>query len=584
MHNEPATPSGPLILVVDDDPTTRLLMSASLKKAGFRVETSENGLQAVNEFEKLKPDAILLDVVMPKLDGYDTCRAIRKQPGGSNLPILMITGCDDVESIHRSFDSGATDFITKPINWTILNYRVKYMLRASEAFYDVIDKQQQIQELAFFDHLTGLANRIMFRDNLENVLAECAETETLVGVLFMDLDRFKNINDTLGHQSGDVLLKNVAERLNSCVRESDLFSRITKKSPRNYVSRLGGDEFTLMLPLLKDPEDAGLVARRINEALNEPFMIGDHEVFISASIGISLFPLDGRDAEELIKYADLAMYYAKEQGKNCYQYYKSSLNIKAQERLEFENDLRKAVANEEFELYFQPQVDLQTGAVTGAEALTRWFHDKRGAVSPGEFIPAIEELGLIVPFTNWVIRSTISQQAEWCKSGAKPVRIAINISSKHFTRQQVPEKIANELMTHQLPGDFLEIELTESVLARQDHETKNILGKLKDVGIAISVDDFGTGYSSLTYLKVFPIDVVKIDRFFINDILTSRRDTAIIKAIIAMAHSMEIKVVAEGIEKQEQCDLLKQIGCDFGQGFLFSPAIPAVEFARHLKK
>ncbi|MDX2495409.1 MAG: EAL domain-containing protein [Desulfuromusa sp.] len=574
----------PLILVVDDDLATRLLMRASLEKAGYRVEEAEDGLVAVAEFEQLKPDVILLDVMMPKLDGFDTCRAIRKLPSGEHTPVLMVTGLEDIDSIHRSFESGATDFTTKPINWTVLNYRVKYMLRASEAFYDVIDKQKQIQELAFFDQLTGLANRTMFMDTLEITLAKSVEEETLLGVLFLDLDRFKTINDTLGHQAGDILLKNVAERISTSIRESDPFSRVRKMHhSKRYISRIGGDEFTIMLPNLKAPEDAGLVAKRINKVLTESFQIDDHEVFISASIGISVSPYDGSDAEVLMKHADLAMYHAKERGKNGFQFYTKSLNVKAKERLEFENDVRKAVKNEEFTLFYQPQISIVDGSIIGAEALTRWKHESRGMVSPAEFIPAIEELGLIIPFTDWVISQTGKQQAAWQQGGLPTTRVAINISSKNFIHQNIPGKITEMLQVNNLNPQFLELELTESVLAEQSVETIAVLQQMKDLGLSISVDDFGTGYSSLVYLKAFPIDILKIDRFFIKDILTSHQDAAIVKAIIAMAQSMEIKVVAEGIEEKEQFDLLQKMGCDYGQGFLFSPAVQADKFATMIR-
>lgn len=569
----------PLIQVVDDDLATRLLMRASLEKAGFRVVEAENGLVAVTEFEKLRPDAILLDVMMPKLDGFDTCRAIRRHPDGMHTPILMVTGLEDLESIHHSFNSGATDFITKPINWPVLNYRVKYMLRASEAFHDVIDKQRQIQELAFFDHLTGLANRTMFKDSLEMILAESAAEETQLAVLFMDLDRFKTINDTLGHHIGDILLKNVAERINSCIRNSDSFSRLNKSEAKSYVSRLGGDEFTIMLPRLINPEDASKVAQRINKSLAESFKIEGHEIFISASIGISIFPLDGTDAEALMKHADLAMYHAKERGKNGFQFYKKSLNIKAMERLNFENDIRKAVANEEFMLWYQPQINMQDGRIIGAESLTRWHHPSLGQVPPSAFIPSIEELGLTVPFTDWVIRQARTQQHYWHSAGMRPIQVAINISSKHFIQQQLPTKLKKVIEDKNAPCSF-EIEITESVLAEQSGETLKILEYIKELGVTVSVDDFGTGYSSLMYLKNFPIDSIKIDRFFVKDIINSPQDAAIVQAIVAMAQSLEMTVIAEGIETCEQFRMLRDMGCDIGQGYLFSPAIPAEAFAK----
>ncbi|WP_321394217.1 EAL domain-containing protein [uncultured Desulfuromusa sp.] len=580
MNTNETNLNAPLILIVDDEIASRLLMCASLKKAGFRVAEAEDGLMAVKEFESLQPDAVLLDVMMPKLDGFDTCRAIRKLKGGENTPILMVTGLDDIEAINKAFNSGATDFITKPINWTVLNFRIKYMLRASDAFYDVINKQKQIQKLAFFDHLTGLANRSMFKDTLEIALAESAKEESQLAVLFMDLDRFKTINDTLGHHVGDYLLKGVAERISYCIREADVFSRLNHRNTKHYVSRLGGDEFTIMLPRLKNPEDAGLVARRIKERLADPFLIDNTEIYISTSIGISIFPLDGTDAEVLMKHADLAMYHAKEKGKNNFQFYKKALNVKARERLDFENTVRKAVKQEQFELYYQPQIDLNTGSIIGAEALTRWNHPQHGAISPAKFIPAIEELGLIVPFTDWVIRQVGKDRLAMVDLGVEVERIAINISSKQFTQQKIPQKINDALQPFGLNPQFLELELTESVLAHQDKETLAILSQIKEMGMSISVDDFGTGYSSMVYLKSLPIDVVKIDRFFIKDLLVSRKDAAIVKAIISMAHSMEMKVIAEGIEKHEQYEVLKTMGCDYGQGFLFSAAITQDEFSK----
>lgn len=574
----------PLIQVVDDDFSTRLLMRASLEKAGFRVAEAENGLVAVAEFEKLQPDAILLDVLMPKLDGYDTCRTIRKFASGAHTPILMVTGLEDFDSIHRSFDSGATDFISKPINWPVLNYRVKYMLRASSAFFEVIKKQAQIRELAFFDQLTGLANRTMFKESLETALAESGADETSLAVLFMDLDRFKTINDSLGHHAGDILLKDVAQRIYTCIRESDTFGRLNKNESKSFISRLGGDEFTVMLPRLRNPEDASRVARRINKSLAQPFTIERDEVFISASIGISIFPLDGTDADLLMKNADLAMYYAKEKGRNGFQFFKKSLNIKATARLHFENDIRRAIASDGFWLWYQPQIDMQTGLIIGAESLTRWNHADLGQVPPSDFIPVIEELGLILPFTDWVIRQAGEQQLKWKNDGMRDMRVAVNISSKHFVEQQLPQKLRRAIDGNSLSPNCFEVEITESVMAEQRGETLEILQNLKEMGMTISVDDFGTGYSSLMYLKNFPISSIKIDRFFVQDIMTNSQDAAIVKAIIAMAQTLGMTVIAEGIETRGQFEMLRDMGCDIGQGYYFSPAIPAKEFAQLVLK
>jgi diguanylate cyclase (GGDEF)-like protein len=568
-----------LILVVDDDISTRILMRASLEKAGFIVAEAGDGLTAIDKFEKLQPDAILLDVMMPKLDGFETCRKIRESTNGVNTPILMVTGLDDIDSIHRSYDSGATDFVTKPINWPVLNYRVKYMLRASEAFFDVINKQEQIQELAFFDHLTGLANRTMFMDSLETALAESISEATDLAILFMDLDRFKTINDSLGHHIGDILLKNVAERINTCIRESDTLSRLHQTQSKSFISRLGGDEFTIMLPRLNNPSDASKVAQRINIALAESFTIEGHEVFISVSIGIAIFPLDGTNPEALMKHADLAMYHAKEKGRNRFQFYKKSLNIKARERLRFENDIRKAIANEEFTLWYQPQINIQTGRISGAESLTRWNHPDHGQVPPSDFIPAIEELGLITPFTDWVIRQAGKQQLEWQKANMAPIRVAVNISSKHFVDQNLPEKFWQAINGDNLKPYSFEVEITESVMVEQCNETLEILQQLKEMGMTISVDDFGTGYSSLMYLKNFPINSIKIDRFFVKNIVKNQQDAAIVRAIVGMAQGLNMTVIAEGIETDDQFQMVRDMGCDVVQGHLFSPAIPAEKFS-----
>jgi diguanylate cyclase (GGDEF)-like protein len=577
-----AASENPLILAVDDDEAIRMLMEAALGGYGFRVQVVENGREAVDAFEKLNPHAILMDVNMPEMDGFTACKTIRSLPNGEHVPVLMMTGLEDVESIDRAFVAGATDFVSKPINWTVLKYRIKYMLRASAAFDDVILQQKQIQELAYYDHLTCLANRTMFRENLIREVENCGKKE-LLAVLFMDLDRFKLVNDSLGHKAGDTLLRQVAERIKTSIRRTDGLGWLKEDAKQVMVSRQGGDEFTVLLPNLKAPDNAGLVAKRINEKLSRVFYIDDHEVFISSSIGISLFPLDGNDAESLIANADLAMYHAKAIGGSRFQFFEQALNIQAKKRLEFENDLRKAVIGDKITLFYQPQVSLLDGRIVGAEALSRWHNPRMGNVSPAEFIPAIEEMGLVVPFTDWVIREAGRRLLEWYDQGIEAIRIAVNISSKHFVEQEIPDKIIKMLNAHNLPSSCLEVELTESVMAAQGSQTLDILNRLKEIGLTISVDDFGTGYSSLSYLKTFPVDVVKIDRFFIKDILTGKKDESIVKAMISMAHSMDMKVVAEGIETRKQLALLHRMGCDYGQGFLFSPAVPRDEFSGMLK-
>jgi len=330
---------------------------------------------------------------------------------------------------------------------------------------------------------------------------------------------------------------------------------------------------------LKNPEDASKVAQRINKCLAQSFVIEGHEILISASIGIAIFPLDGTNPEALMKHADLAMYDTKEKGRNSFQFYKKSLNIKARKRLRFENDIRKAVANEEFALWYQPQINMHSGQIVGAESLTRWNHGDLSE-NPTDFIHTIEELGLILPFTDWVIRQVGRQQLEWQNTGMRPIRVAVNISSKHFVEQQLPQKIRRAIDSNNLKPHSFEIEITESVMAEQRRETLEILQHLKKMGMTISVDDFGTGYSSLMYLKNFPINSIKIDRFFVKDITENPQDAAIVHAIVAMAQSLNMTVIAEGIETSKQFKMLRDMGCDVAQGYLFSPAIPAEEFAQ----
>ena len=509
-----------LVLIVDDDLAMRLLERASLEKAGFLVEEAANGVEALDAFSRLKPDIVLLDVMMPDMDGFEACDKLRKLPGAELTPILMVTGLDDTESIDRAYQAGATHFITKPINWGLLGYYVQYLLRARNAFenlqkserknlailnalpdlmlrvkstgeilefkgahyeerpktlgrfvgksvhevlpahiarqsmisveraletnrtqvfeYELAGKgspcfyearvvvsgedevlaivrditerkesEERILQLAYFDTLTGLANRTLFKDRLTQGIELARRNGRMVAVLFLDLDRFKVINDTLGHDTGDLLLKAVGERISNCLRKSDAIGRPYVGESSAVLSRLGGDEFSVLLSDIENIQDVAKIARRIIEELSKDFAVEDHEVFVTASAGVALFPHDGENAESLLKNADTAMYHAKEQGRNNIQFYTKSMNAKAFERLVMENSLRKALERDEFLLYYQPQVDLTTGIVTGVEALIRWRHPELGMVSPADFIPMAEETGLIVPIGVWVVKDCL---------------------------------------------------------------------------------------------------------------------------------------------------------------------------------
>jgi PAS domain S-box-containing protein len=707
---------GPLILVVDDDEAARVLTEIVLTNAEFRVVQAENGEEALEVFRAERPDIVLLDVSMPVMDGFDACRALRKLPGGESVPVLMLTGHEDLASINRAYEVGATDFLAKSNNLEIIAHRVRYMLRAARAFseleknreglssaqrmarmggwewradsdqlilsaeicdmfglgandnqgsserflnyvhcddregvrqavvaalrgirpYDVHHRftlpdgterhvhakaeisfdangralslrgtiqdvterwlaEQRIHSLAYYDSLTGLPNRLMFRDQLDRAIARCVREGQQLAVMFLDLDKFKRVNDTLGHSVGDQLLAAAAERIADCVRGTEMVSRDGSGLPAPdeakaahagaalRVGRLGGDEFTLYLDDVGEPQNAARVARRILAELARPFALGQHEIVMSASIGIAVCPADGKDVELLLGNADVAMYHAKEQGRNNYQFYSRAMNAEAFQKLSLESNLRKALERGEFVLYYQPLVSVASGAVLGAEALIRWQHPEMGMVSPLEFIPLAEETGLIVPISEWVLDQACRQAAVWQRVGTQPVMVSVNLSGVNIRQNSMPQTVARALKASGLDPLCLKLELTESVLMRDVETTLAVLKKLKDMGVKLCIDDFGTGYSSFSYLRRFPLHTLKIDRSFVRDIPGHEDVAAITRAIIAMGHSLKLNVVAEGVETHPQLDYLRELGCDEYQGYLFSAAIPAVQFEALLR-
>ncbi|HEX9024067.1 MAG TPA: EAL domain-containing protein [Geobacteraceae bacterium] len=695
----------PLVLVVDDDEVVRMLARETLERAGFEVEEVASGERALAAFARLLPDIVLLDVMLPGKDGFAVCAEIREYPGGDDTQIMMMTGLDDIDSIRRAYEVGGTDFITKPINWVILGYRIRYMLRASLAVYNLrqnetrfatvqriahigswewnilkdelycseelfriytvdaigfdanyqtfmnsvhpLDREfvatainealfdrkpynidhrillpdsterivhaeaevswndegkpvwmagiiqditerkkaeEQIYNLAYFDSLTGLPNRLLFKEHLGHTLAHSTRSKKLAAILFLDLDRFKQINDTLGHSIGDKLLQKVADCLVVCVRSCDTIGRVGGGDLPSSVSRLGGDEFTVLLTDIETVQDAARVAMRIINAVSQPFNLDGHEVIITTSIGISLYPDDGKDVVTLIKNADTAMYHAKDQGRNNFQFYNQSMNSTAYERLVLENHLRKAVEREEFVLHYQPQLDMADGRIIGVEALVRWRHPELGMVSPALFIPLAEETGLIIQIDEWVLRTACSQNKAWQEAGLPPVTMAVNLSGQNFIRKNLLETISRIVGETGLDARHLELELTESVLMKNAREAALTLRALKDMGLHISIDDFGTGYSSLSYLKKFPLDNLKIDQSFIRESTSDPDSAAITRAIIAMAHSLKLRVIAEGVETEAQLEFLRESGCHALQGFLFSRPLPADEIVQFIRE
>jgi predicted signal transduction protein with EAL and GGDEF domain/FixJ family two-component response regulator len=686
------------VLVADDDPVMRLLMLEMLQQVGLDGIEAEDGRQALALARERRPDLILMDVEMPHLDGFAACRAIRRGDGpGGSVPIVMVTGGDDIEAVTSAYEAGATDFVSKPINWPILGHRVLYVLRASDAiarlriadaqnravlaaipdtffrmnrdgFYldyepgrgfpsrerdgavpftsercvgrhitevlprdialrmmeqlgEVLHTQQirsieyellrfgatqhfearlvatgpsevlglvrdiserkrseeQIRRLAYCDSLTGIPNRQAFLETLERELQRSKVGNKKFAVLFMDLDAFKRINDTLGHNVGDHLLKIVSERLRETIRPSDLVSRSEAlpdepapsdaSASATNLARLGGDEFTILIPDLERVEHALNVAHRVKEAMRRPFLIDGNEIFVTASIGISLFPEDGDDCNSLLKFADTAMYHAKNCGKNNAKLYSSSLTMQIMSHVKLEVGLRKALQNDELYLLYQPQLDVRSLEIVGVEALVRWRHPERGLISPTEFIPLAEETGLIVPIGEWVLRTACTQARAWQRTLQRPVRVAVNLSAKQFKDENLSQIVLSALDETGLDPKLLELELTEGTLMDDAKATMVTLEQLRGIGVYLSIDDFGTGYSSMNYLKRFDVRALKIDRSFICGLPQDSENAAITRAIIAMAHGLKMAVVAEGVETDEQLILLEQYGCDLVQGF-----------------
>ncbi|PXF59389.1 MAG: diguanylate cyclase [Deltaproteobacteria bacterium] len=687
----------PVVLVVDDDMSVRLLICESLEQAGLTVKEAENGVKALSVFEQVKPDLVLLDVNMPKMDGFDTCTRLRQLPGGDDVAIVIVTGLDDVKSIRRAYEAGATDFITKPVNWPILNHRVRYMLRSIdalralhrsearlsqaqsiarlgnwerdifsnklywsdeiyqifglepqtfdatyEAFLRAVHQEDQtyvinavdralhknkqysidyriilpdgteravheqgqavfdetgkaigmhgivqdiskrkkaearIRFLAYYDILTGLPNRQLFKEHTDRAISTAQRNGTKVAVIFLDLDHFKRINDTLGHNAGDKLLKKISKNLMVGIRAADIVARTeTGKQSMTSLSRLGGDEFTILLTGLSEAEHAAVVAKRIIEHVSLPVKIDGQELYVTGSVGIAVYPEDGEDTDTLLKNADAAMYYAKEADRNNFQFYAKHMNASTLARLDMEAKLKKALEQNELVLYYQPQVEMQTDRIVGLEALIRWQHPEMGLVSPAEFIPVAEETGLIVPIGKWVLKTACAQVLVWHRAGFIPLRIGVNVSGRQFRQQDFVQSVKQILDTTCLDPRYLEIELTESIIMHDVEKAIAALCELKEAGLHLSVDDFGTGYSSMNYLKRFPLDTLKIDYSFVKDITTDSNDAAIVKATIALAKNLDLATIAEGVETEEQLTFLREQGCDQIQGYLISRPMPA---------
>ena len=806
------------ILVADDEPTARMLMSAALQKAGFCVELAVDGEDALRKFCERPCDMVMLDVEMPGLTGYQVCTALREQ-FGDELPIVVVTAMDDTDSIEQAYECGATDFIAKPINWTLIGHRVKYLMRGYEAalqfrqanerhaavlnaipdllfeidldgryldchspnndllaapretligktvseilppdaaavcmaalqeahekgsssgkqfelslaqgtfwfelsvsrkasapgetpsfvmlsrniterkrseealqqseaklhhaqalahvgswHLDVVrdmlewspetyrifglpdgipmsyeaflervhpedraaveqawqaalegrpyriehrilvddrtrwvieqaelqfdqagnpiggagttqdvterkEAEQRTYRLAYYDSLTGLPNRQSFLERLEREVQEARDSDKKLAILFMDLDGFKGVNDTMGHNTGDLILQWASDRLRRSVRPSDMVARVEDGPLQVEFARLGGDEFTALIPNIDHADDILRVAHRIREQMRRPFVLDGREVVLTASIGIAVYPDDGEDAANLLKHADTAMYHAKDSGRDNCQFYSASLTQRAQKRLHLESNMRRALERQEFSLVYQPQFDLSKGRIESVEALIRWNHPVDGIISPMDFIPLAEENGLIVPIGEWVLRTACADAARWRNEG-RPLCVAVNLSPMQFRDPNLLKTVFATLQQTTLPPELLELEVTEGAVMEDSGATLETLESLRRHGVKIALDDFGTGYSSMSYLKRMPLNNLKVDRSFVSGLPHDRDNDAIVRAILSLAKNLGFSVTAEGVETPEQVQALRSMSCDTLQGYYFSKPVPAAE-------
>lgn len=690
----------PRVLVVDDDRSVRRTLERSLGRDGLSPLGAADGEAALRAFEAWRPQLVLLDVQMPGMSGFEVCEALRALPSGGEVPIVMMTGTEDVQAIQRAYDAGATDFVSKPIQWLVLSHRLRYLLRAStnlnslrearerlanaqrlaqvgsweidietgqftgsEVLWEIHGLQppekgseirllaetihpddrdelrravascwresgpvrfdhrmrhasgserilhcqvqmsfhpdgspsrlegiaqdlterkrteEQVRFLSSHDSLTSLGNRRLFRERLDAAIRRARPRGWKAGVLYLDLDHFKRINETFGPSVGDSLLAEVADRLVSSVRGADLVTRSEQLGgdSGSAISRIGGDEFSILLPRVHDVQVLAAVARRILEALKAPFSLKGHEVVIGGSVGIAVFPDDGDEPETLLRNADTAMYAAKNQGRNTYRFYAQSMNEASLHRMVLEGKLRHALEESQFELYYQPKVSLASSAIVGFEGLLRWHEPELGLVGPADFIPLAEEMGLITSLGDWVLVEACRQAAEWARRGICAAPVAVNLSPEQFRKPGLAKRIAQIVREAGIPPEMLELEITEGVVLHDADQVIRELEEIRALGMQVALDDFGTGYSSLSYLRRLPVDTLKIDRTFIKDIEDRPEDAALTRGIIALGQALGLRSVAEGVETEGQRARLAEWECDQMQGYLFSRPLPVPE-------
>ncbi len=552
------------VLLVDDLPANLIALEAILEDLDLNLVKAYSGNEALGLLVEKEFALVILDVQMPEMDGFEVASLMKKNEITRNIPIIFVTALNkDKRFISKGYGIGAVDYLSKPIEPDILISKVRVLTELYRSKSTVKEQAELLEKKAFFDTLTHLPNRSLFFDRLEHSIVQSKRNNEKLAIVFLDLDRFKYINDTLGHAMGDQLLQDVAKRLSDCARKSDT------------IARLGGDEFILILPKISTSRGGAIVAQKILKSLTKPFFLSNAEYTIGASIGISLYPLNGVSAEELVKNADIAMYQAKQNGKNHYKFFTTEMNDKVAKTLAFENKLYKAIEQNEFVLYYQPQTDKSFKKITGFEALIRWNLPSEGLIAPDEFIPIAEETGSIIQIGSWVTKEACRQNKSWEKTGLGNTRMAVNISAKQFKQKGLVDLISNSLKETGLHPDLLELEITESCILENATIAIDMMHEIKEMGIHLSIDDFGVGFSSLNMLKHLPIDKLKIDRSFVNDVTTNADDATIVKSIISLAHNLDLKVIAEGVETREQLEFLRSYDCDEIQGYLVGkPELP----------
>lgn len=563
------------ILVIEDEELVRENLLELLDAEGFDAIGAENGVEGVDLAKALTPDLILCDVMMPGLDGYSVLTALRQEAGLATIPFIFLTAKAAKTDFRQGMELGADDYLTKPFTRAELLGAIatqfKKQAAVQERYHSELQHaKEQLNHLIHHDSLTKLPNRLALREHFKQVQPKNIEQQQVMAVLCLGLDRFNQINGNLGHTVVDQLIKAVAERITVCVGSEAIVARITS------------DQFAIILTNIEHKKDADAIAKTLLQHLSRTFSLGGQELFITASIGIGLYPRDGTEIEQLLNHANMALAKAKQQGGDQYEFYSATFNVGSADRLTLQTHLRYALERQELLVYYQPQVDLKTGQIIGAEALVRWQHPERGMIPPDKFIPIAEETGLIIPIGEWVLQTACKQTRSWHEAGLKPLRIAVNLSSRQFSQIDLRQQVVQILMATGLEPQYIELELTESMLVENTTVAIRRLNALKSLGVQIAIDDFGTGYSSLSYLQQFPFDILKIDQCFIRNITSNPNNAAITKAIIEMAKSLNLKLMAEGVETEAELAFVCQHQCDGMQGYLFSRPVPAWDFEQLL--